>query len=447
MKQFGLDRRTFKILLAGYVIIALIGAAFLYSSWAHTTPISFLDAFFTSTSAISMTGLVVKNTATDFTLLGQIIILILIQIGGLGYMSIGFFVYLLIRKKVGFSGRNLLKESLFYPSMDGLFKFFKKVLLFIFIIELAGALLLTMRFALDMNFKKALWFGIFHSISAFNNAGFSIFEHGISTYKNDIAINFIITSLIIIGGLGYFVLVELYFFQKKRLPSLSLHTKVVVLSTIILIISSTLIIFALEYSNPKTMGHFSLFDKILSSYFTAINYRTAGFNTLNINHLNDASLFFGSLFMVIGGAPGGTAGGMKITTVITLLLYAYWSIRDGRVRIFGYEISQETISRAFVIAIGSAVYIIVAVILLSLLESHFNFLPLLFETSSAFATVGISVGNGGTLSLCALFSNPSKIIIIIMMLSGRIGVFAFLLSVFKQDKAMHIRFPEGKINL
>lgn len=447
LKQFGLDRRTFKILLAGYVIIALIGAAFLYSSWAHTTPISFLDAFFTSTSAISMTGLVVKNTATDFTLLGQIIILILIQIGGLGYMSIGFFVYLLIRKKVGFSGRNLLKESLFYPSMDGLFKFFKKVLLFIFIIELAGALLLTMRFALDMNFKKALWFGIFHSISAFNNAGFSIFEHGISTYKNDIAINFIITSLIIIGGLGYFVLVELYFFQKKRLPSLSLHTKVVVLSTIILIISSTLIIFALEYSNPKTMGHFSLFDKILSSYFTAINYRTAGFNTLNINHLNDASLFFGSLFMVIGGAPGGTAGGMKITTVITLLLYAYWSIRDGRVRIFGYEISQETISRAFVIAIGSAVYIIVAVILLSLLESHFNFLPLLFETSSAFATVGISVGNGGTLSLCALFSNPSKIIIIIMMLSGRIGVFAFLLSVFKQDKAMHIRFPEGKINL
>lgn len=447
MKQFGLDRRTFKILLVGYIIIALIGAAFLYSNWAHTTPISFLDAFFTSTSAISMTGLVVKNTATDFTLLGQIIILILIQIGGLGYMSIGFFVYLLIRKKVGFSGRNLLKESLFYPSMDGLFKFFKKVLLFIFIIELAGALLLTMRFALDMNFKKALWFGIFHSISAFNNAGFSVFEHGISTYKNDIAINFIITSLIIIGGLGYFVLVELYFFQKKRLPSLSLHTKVVVLSTIILIISSTLIIFALEYSNPKTMGHFSLFDKILNSYFTAINYRTAGFNTLNINHLNDASLFFGALFMVIGGAPGGTAGGMKITTVITLLLYAYWSIRDGRVRIFGYEISQETISRAFVIAIGSAVYITVTVILLSLLESHFNFLPLLFETSSAFATVGISVGNGGTLSLCALFSNPSKIIIIIMMLSGRIGVFAFLLSVFKQDKAIHIRFPEGKINL
>ncbi|TKX28680.1 TrkH family potassium uptake protein [Campylobacter estrildidarum] len=447
MRQFGLDRRTFKILLIGYIIIALIGAALLHLNFAHTTPINFLDAFFTSTSAVSMTGLVVKNTATDFTFIGQIIILMLIQIGGLGYMSIGFFVYILIRKKVGFSGKNLLKESLFYPTMDGLFKFFKKVLLFIFIIELTGAVFLTMRFTLDMDFKQALWFGIFHSISAFNNAGFSIFEYGLSGYKHDIAINLIITALIIIGGLGYFVLVELYFFQRKRLQNLSLHAKVVAMATIFLIIFSTLIIFALEYSNSKTIGNFSFFDKILSSYFTAVNYRTAGFSTLDINHLYDASLFFGSLFMVIGGAPGGTAGGMKITTVVVLLLYAYWSIRDGRVRIFGYEISQETISRSFIIAIGSAVYIVIAVILLSLLESHFDFLPLLFETSSAFATVGISVGNGGTLSLCALFSNPSKIIIIIMMLSGRIGVFAFFISVFKQDKAIHVKFPEGKINL
>ncbi|EGK8255071.1 potassium transporter [Campylobacter coli] len=447
MKQFGLDRRTFKILLAGYIVIALLGAILLHSSWAHTSPISFIDAFFTSTSAVSMTGLIVKNTAVDFTLAGQIIILILVQIGGLGYMSIGLFVYILIRKKVGFNGRNLLKESLFYPSMEGLFKFFKKVLLFIFTIELIGTILLTMRFALEMNFGKALWFGFFHSISAFNNSGFTIFENGLLAYKHDVAINLIVTSLIIIGGLGYFVLVELYFFQRKRLQNLSLHTKVVIMATLFLIVSSTLIIFLLEYANPKSIGSFSLFDKILSSYFIAINYRTAGFNTLDMSGLHDASLFFGSLFMVIGGAPGGTAGGMKITTVAVLLFYAYWSIRNGRVRIFNHEIPQETISRAFIIAVGSAVYIVIAVILLSLLESKFNFIDLLFETSSAFATVGISVGDGGTLSLCALFSDPSKIIIIIMMLSGRIGVFAFLLSVFQQDKAIHIKFPEGKIYL
>ncbi len=163
--------------------------------------------------------------------------------------------------------------------------------------------------------------------------------------------------------------------------------------------------------------------------------------------LHDASLFFGSLFMVIGGAPGGTAGGMKITTLVVLLFYVYWSIRNGRVRIFNQEISQETISRAFIITVGSAVYIVIAVILISLLESKFNFIYILFEISSAFATVGISVGDGGTLSLCALFSDSSKIIIIIMMLSGRIGVYAFLLSIFKEDKSTHIKFPEGKIYL
>ncbi len=447
MKQLSLDRNTFKILLSGYIIIALLGAIILNSSWASVAPISFIDAFFTSTSAISMTGLIVKNTAMNFTLAGQIIILILIQIGGLGYMSIGLFIYILIRKKFGFNGKNLLKESLLYPSTEGISKFFKNVVLFVFLIELIGAILLTMRFMLEMNFAKALWFGVFHSISAFNNAGFSIFESGLTPYKHDLAINIIITSLIIIGGLGYFVLVELYFFQKKRIQNLSLHTKVVILATISLIVFSTLVIFLLEYSNPNSIGNFSIFDKILSSYFTAINYRTAGFNTLDMSALHDASLFFGSLFMVIGGAPGGTAGGMKITTLVVLLFYVYWSIRNGRVRIFNQEISQETISRAFIITVGSAVYIVIAVILISLLESKFNFIYILFEISSAFATVGISVGDSGTLSLCALFSDSSKIIIIIMMLSGRIGVYAFLLSIFKEDKSTHIKFPEGKIYL
>lgn len=447
MKQFGLDRRTFKIFLAGYIIIAFFGAVLLSFEWAHTKPISFIDAFFTSTSAVSMTGLVVKNTAADFTLLGQIIILVLVQIGGLGYMGIGLFVYILIRKKVGFSGRNLLKESLLYPSMDGIFKFFKKVLLFIFIIELIGTVLFTLRFALEMDFTKALWFGFFHAVSAFNNSGFILFENGLLHYKHDLVINLLITSLVIIGGLGYFVVIELYFFQKKRLQSLSLHTKIVVFATIFFIIFSTLITFIFEYSNAKSIGEFSFFDKLLASYFAAVNYRTSGFNTLDIANFKDASLFFGSLFMVVGGAPGGTAGGMKVTTVMVLLLYAYWTLRNGRVRIFGYEIPQETINKAFIIAVGSAVYIVVAAISISLLETDFRFIALFFETSSAFATVGLSVGDGGTLSLCAKFHDTSKIIIIIMMISGRIGVFAFFLSVFNQDKAIHLRYPQGRVNL
>lgn len=447
MKQFGLDRRTFKILLLGYIIIALIGALLLSFDFAHIKSLSFLDAFFTSASAVSMTGLIVKNTAVDFTIWGQIIILMLIQIGGLGYMGMGLFIYILIRKKAGFNSRNLLKESLLYPSMDGLFAFFKKVLLFIFIIELTGTLLFTLRFALDMDFLKALWFSFFHAVSAFNNAGFSIFEGNLMHYQKDLAINLITTSLIIIGGLGYFVIIELYFFQKKRLKSLSIHTKIVVFATLFLIIFSTLIICIFEYYNPKTIGDFSFFDKLLTSYFAAVNYRTSGFNTLDFSGFKDASLFFGSLFMVIGGAPGGTSGGMKVTTIVVLLLYAYWSIRNGRVRTFGYEIPQETINKAFVIAVGSAVYIVICAIVLSLLETEFRFIVLLFETSSAFATVGLSVGDGGNLSLCAKFTDFSKIIIIIMMISGRIGVFAFFISVFNQDKLVHIRYPKGRVNL
>ena len=151
--------------------------------------------------------------------------------------------------------------------------------------------------------------------------------------------------------------------------------------------------------------------------------------------------------MVVGGAPGGTAGGMKVTTVMVLLLYAYWTLRNGRVRMFGYEIPQETINKAFIIAVGSAVYIVVAAISISLLETDFKFIALFFETSSAFATVGLSVGDGGTLSLCAKFHDTSKFIIIIMMISGRIGVFAFFLSVFNQDKAIHLRYPQGRVNL
>ncbi|KAA6225140.1 MULTISPECIES: TrkH family potassium uptake protein [unclassified Campylobacter] len=448
MKQFGLDRRTFKIFLIGYIVIALGGAFLLSFKQTHNGDLDFLDAFFMSTSAVSLSGLLVKNTATDFTLLGQLIILALVQIGGLGYMGIGLFVYILIRKKVGFSGKNLLKESLLYPTMDGLFKFFKKVLLFIVGIEIIGGILLTLRFALDMDFKQALYFGFFHSISAFNNSGFSIFETSLMDYKFDLAINLIITSLVIIGGLGYFVLIEVYFFQRKRLQNISLHTRVVLLATLILILFSTIVTFCFEYSNETSIGSFSLIDKLLNSYFIAVNYRTSGFNMIDISSLKDASLFFGALFMVIGGAPGGTAGGMKLTTLVVLLLYAYWSIREGRVRIFGYEISQEIISKAFVIAIGSAVYIVVCAILLSLMETEYPFIALLFETSSAFATTGLSVGDGGNLSLCATFNDFSKSIIIIMMISGRIGVFAFFLSVFSQDKkGIHLQYPQGRINL
>lgn len=447
MTKSSLDRKNIRNLFIGYIFIALFGTLILLIPIMHTKPISFLDAFFTSASAVSMTGLITLNTSTDFTLYGQIFILVLIQIGGLGYMSIAMSLYILVRKKMSVDEKKLLKESLIYPNTDGLIGFLKKVLLFVFTIEFIGSALLFLRFKLDMPIKEALWSSIFHSISAFNNAGFSIFENGMTLYRDDFWINFIITSLIIIGGLGYFVLLELYFFSKKRLINLSLHTKLVLISTLILIIFASFIVFVFEYHNNRSIGNLPLFEKIMSAYFTVVNYRTAGFNTLDLSTFKDASLFFGSLFMIIGGAPGGTAGGIKVTTIAVLLIYSYWSIKDSNTRIFNFEIPQETINKAFIITVSSIVYIIICVLILSLIENDKNFLPLLFETSSAFATVGVSVGDGSTLSLSANFNPESKLIIILLMLSGRVGVLAFLFSIFFKEKEKYLNYPKGKIIL
>ncbi|TQR60993.1 TrkH family potassium uptake protein [Campylobacter troglodytis] len=447
MRQTQFDRKTVRYLFLGYVLIALLGAFLLRLEGVCKSELSFIDALFTATSAISMTGLIVKNTALDFSLTGQAIILFLIQIGGLGYMGLGVFFYVLIRKKIGFNERNMLKESLIYPHMEGVVSFLQRILIFVFVAEFIGAVLFFFRFILDMSLEEALWHSLFHSISAFNNGGFSTFDTGIMEYKGDFWVNFIITSLVIIGGIGYFVLVELYLFQAKKLASLSVHTKLVLSSTVILIISASLAVFLFEYSNEKSLGELSLVDKILSSYFTAINYRTSGFNSLDLGGFKDASLFFGSLFMIIGGGPGGTSGGIKVTTAAVLLIYTYWVIKNGRVRVFNHEIPEDTIKRAFVIAVGSMFYLAICVLIISLLEDDFHFLALLFETTSAFATVGFSVGDGGVLSLSSLFGVEAKLVIIILMISGRIGIFAFLLSIFIKEKEKYLKYPEGRIYL
>lgn len=444
MRQTHFDRRTVRFLFLGYVFIALCGA-FLLKIYGTKEPLDFMDALFTATSAVSMTGLIVKNTALDFTIAGQFIILLLIQIGGLGYMGLGLFIYVLFRRKIGFNERNILKESLIYPHMQGVVDFLKKILIFVFLAEFIGSILLFLRFWIDMRFSEALWAGVFHAVSAFNNGGFSTFGSGLMGYRDDFWVNFVITSLVIIGGVGYFVLLELYLFQQKRLSRLSIHSKITLLATLILIVGASLAVFCFEYR--AALSELNLGEKLLSSYFTAVNYRTSGFNTLDLSSFKDASLFFGSLFMVIGGGVGGTSGGVKVTTLAVLLIYTYWAIKNGRVRVFGREIPAETIRRAFVIAVGSMTYVIVCVVILSLLENDFRFIHIFFETTSAFATVGYSVGDGGTLSLSAKFGNEAKFIIILLMISGRIGIFAFLMAIFIKEKEKHLKYPQGRIYL
>ena len=443
-----IDTKSTRILFIGYVVIALLCAFGLMLPSMHNGEISFIDSLFTTSSALSVTGLIVKSSATDFTFSGQLLILCLIQLGGLGYMSLWCILYVLFRKNMNHSNVLTLKENLAYPTTEGMNDFLKKMFIMAFSIEGVGAIILTMRFMLDMPVEEALWQGIFHSISAFNNAGFSILPEGLMPYRDDLVINLAITTLIIIGGIGYFVLIETYLVAKKHASGFSIHSKIVFIMTAILLITAFLSVFLLEYNNEKSIGDLPLGYKILSSYFAAVNYRTSGFNTLDLSLLEDPTLFFSSIFMVIGGAPGGTAGGVKVTTIAIIFLHAYAMIRgSSQTKVFSRAIDSQSVSKAFVVMLLACAYITIMLVALCLFEDGGarGFLALLFEVCSAFGTVGLSMGDGGVLSLSAHFSDFGRSVIIILMLSGKVGIFAFSVSMVLKQKKTHIQYPQTKI--
>lgn len=441
--------KIFRIILLSYIILATLGAVFLSFDFARLKPISFIDLLFTTTSAISVTGLVTTNLATDFTIYGQIIVLILIQIGGFGFMSIASLFLISVGKRVNFTEKKLLQESLDYPNMKGIIRFLKKILIFIIIIELAGAIILSLDFLRYMPLSKAIYSGIFHSISAFNNAGFSIFENNLMNFRGDFFLNFAITSLVILGGLGFLVISEYYEYKRKKIIHLSAHTKIVLSATIFFIIFPMILILIFEWNNPNSIGNLSVYEKFLSSYFMSINFRTSGFNTIDLSTLHDQSIFFSSIFMIVGAAPGGTAGGIKITTVVVVLTYAFFALQNKDAVLFKRTISDETIKKAFLIFIISVFYIITSVIILSAFEDIKNeyFLPILFEISSAFGTVGLSLGDGGSLSFSAKFNEFGKIYIITLMFLGRVGVLIFSAAIFKRKVFNNIKYPKEDIVL
>jgi len=413
--------------------------------FSHHGELRFIDAFFTSTSAVCVTGLIVKDTPIDFTSTGQLIIMLLIQIGGLGYMTAVTFLAVMRHKKIGHRDRLILQESLNHPGMDGIIRFLKIVFSSIFIIEVLGIIILTLRFWMDMPIEKALWYGVFHSISAFNNAGFSLFSDNMMGYQGDLIINISIPILIILGGLGYLVLIELYHFKTKEIVRLSTHTKIVLLMTVFLILAGMILLLSLEWDNA--LKDLSLDEKILAAWFASVNYRTAGFNSIDLSTLSDANLFFSTFFMMIGGAPGGTAGGIKVTAFALAMIGLWYTLRgDTHVHIFRRSIAPYQINKAYAIIFIASVYVVASTILLSELES-LPFLRILFETCSAFGTVGLSTGNGGSLSYSALFSDWGKVNIILLMFMGRVGVFAFTVIIVGKAVQSRIKYAEGKIVL
>lgn len=384
-----------KIIFMSFVILIGIGTFLLMLPFAHKGELTLIDALFTATSAVCVTGLIVKDTPADFTTFGHTVILLLIQIGGLGYMTTVTFLAIMRGKKLGYRDRLILKESLNYPGMSGIFRFLKIVFASIVMIELIGAALLALRFLADMPLADALWLGLFHSISVFNNAGFSLFSDNLMRYRGDFIINFTIPLLIITGGLGYLVLLELYNYRKKSLTRLSTHTKLVLWTSALLIIAGMAIILSLEWNNPNSLGNMPFGEKIAAAWFASVNYRTAGFNTIDLSTFNDSNLFFGTIFMIVGGSPGGTAGGVK-TTVLALTIIGVWFTLRGQnnPHIFHRSLIPYQINKAYAIIFVASFYILISTVILNESE-NLHFLRTLFETCSAFATVGVSTGNGG----------------------------------------------------
>ncbi len=431
-----------RVLVLGFAMLILLGAFLLTLPLATQdgNGMNFLNAFFTATSAVCVTGLVVVDTATTFTYFGQAVILVLIQVGGLGFMTFATMFAIILGKRITLKERLLLQEALNQVSLEGIVRLAKSVILISLTIEAVGALILTLRWSVDFGWTKALYYGIFHSISAFNNAGFDLFGHfsSLTAYVGDPITNITIMLLIILGGLGFAVLANLYAYRERKL---TLHTKIVLQVSGSLILIGSGIIFVLELTNPLTLGPLPLGTKVMAAIFQSVTPRTAGFNTINISDMYDTTLLSMIVLMFIGASPGSTGGGIKTTTFISIVLSVFSTFRsDPHVVLEGRTLPKDIIQKALAITTLAAFLIFIMTSILTITEKA-DFLTLFFEVTSAFGTVGLSLGVTPDLS------SLGKVAIILTMFAGRVGplTLAFFLSQKANKSSVHIKYPDERI--
>ena len=402
--------------------------------------IAFEDALFTSASAVTVTGLIVKDTATYFTPFGQMVILLLLQIGGLGIMTFSTFAILLMGKSFSLRDKSVLKNDFTVGSYQNLKELLKKIIIMTFGMEFVGAVVLYFHFT---QFKGGyrIFASVFHSVSAFCNAGFSIFSNNFEDYISNYGINITLMLLIIFGGIGFLVLNETLLFIRRKIKGFSkfsLHSKLVIITSALLIVIGFIVIFIEELLNKS--NNLPIGGKVLSSLFQSVTARTAGFNTINLNYLSFASIFILLLLMFIGASPGSTGGGVKTSS--TGIVMAYFRSRlKGRekIDIFYRDIPVKTIEKAFIVIIISFLLISLFTILLLTFETKFRMIELVFETFSAFGTVGLSMGITSQLSL------PSKLIVTLTMFIGRIGPLTLLIALSKRESKAVFNYPEENI--
>ncbi len=436
-----MSKNPLRTIVIGFLTVIVVGTIMLMLPISTNGGISLINALFTATSAVCVTGLVVVSMS-HFTLFGQIVVLLLIQIGGFGYMSLTSFVLLSFKRKLTHRDKLILKEAFNYPEMYSVVGFFKRIMIFALLSEFLGFILLSIVFVGKYSVARGLYLALFHSVSAFNNAGFSLFPDSFVSFKFNLLLNLTIMFLIILGGLGFIVVDEFLLYMKKKVKFFSLHLKVVFLFTAFLIFLPAFLIYFLEFKG--ILRGYGFFHGFLISLFQSITTRTAGFNTIDLSFLHNSTLFLMVVLMFIGASPGGTGGGVKTTVAATVALAIYSYIRGEReVVAFKRKIPDEVVYKSFVIVVLSFFIVSIAAFALSDIESV-NFLSALFESVSALSTVGLSVSTTN-LSLSASFDTFGKLLIIFLMFAGRIGLFSFSVALFRKRSSRRYSLPAGRI--
>lgn len=408
----------------------------------------FIKAWFTSTSAVCVTGLSIVNLREYYSLFGQIVVCALVQIGGLGYMTATTFLLLILGRQLNLRDKIAIQQSLDMTGLAGVKQLIISIISLTLIFEITGVFLLMGVFVPDLGWSQGLWYAIFHSVNSFNNAGFSLFDDNYIGYVTSPLLNFTAIALIIFGGIGYEVIMEFYlgmrkrFFNKNEGFNFSLHFKIVTSTTLFLLIAGTIAFFQTEYSNPGTIAELSFSQKLLAAFFQSVTTRTAGFNTIDTSQMTTAALFITIALMFIGASPGSTGGGIKTTTT-RILLSATATALKGRDEIICYKrkIPVGLVIKAIGIAVGSLLVVITATTLITLSDQgqEFNFIRIFFEAVSAFATVGLSTGITASLSL------PSKVVLIATMYIGRVGILLLMTAFRGHPEPKVIRYPEENL--
>jgi trk system potassium uptake protein TrkH len=435
------------IFVLSFAMVILLGTIFLYLPFSESSGyhITIVDALFTATSAVCVTGLTVVDVGKDLSLTGQIFTLILFQIGGLGIITFSTVFFGLMGRSISFSGREILRSTFLHTPRRDFFAVAKWVLVSTLIIEGVGTFFLFVRFIRDFSAGKALYQAVYHAVSAFNNCGYSLFSDNLMRYQSDIVVNLTVMGLIVVGGIGFIVQYEIISWINGFRKKFSIHTKIVLITTTALILSGAILFYLFEMNNILKGASFK--TSVLTSFFQSITPRTCGFNTVHIGQLTNATILIIVLFMFIGASPGSTGGGIK-TTSFALLMLMIWNRFKGMdgISVFNRTIPREILTRMIAIIVASAFFVgLVTMMLLFAggtpselpIESRHWLIEYLFETVSAFGTVGLSMG------ITTKMNDFQKIAIVLMMFAGRVG--PLTLAFAWSSKKKSIRYAEESV--